>query len=155
MDDEAKSTKPKPFVFVLMPFDPSFDDIYKFGIKGAAEDAGAYTERIDDQIFREGILDRVFNQINKADVVVADMTGRNPNVFYEVSDAVQGLARQYRLGSRLPSLPPGTFDTFGFLVSANSRDAEAGEENVELRLHTNRKNYRYAFRLAFGKQLSE
>jgi nucleoside 2-deoxyribosyltransferase len=70
-----------------MPFDASFDDIYKFGIKGAAEDAGAYAERVDEQIFTEGILERVFNQINKADVVVADMTGRNPNVFYEVGYA--------------------------------------------------------------------
>jgi len=59
----------------------AFDDIYKFGIKGAAQDAGAYAERIDEQIFTEGILDRVFNQINKADVIVADMTGRNANVF--------------------------------------------------------------------------
>src|SRR5437870_420423 len=87
MEDEAKSTTPKPFVFVLMPFDQTFDDIYKFGIKGAAQDAGAYAERIDEQIFTEGILDRVFNQINKADVIVADMTGRNPNVFYEVGYA--------------------------------------------------------------------
>jgi hypothetical protein len=82
-----KSTLPKPFIFVLMPFDSSFDDIYKFGIKGAAEDVGAYAERIDEQIFIEGMLDRIFNQISKADFVVADMTGRNPNVFYEVGYA--------------------------------------------------------------------
>src|SRR5882724_1202397 len=87
MNDEAKSTKPKPFVFVLMPFDPTFDDIYKFGIKGSAEQAGAFAERVDEQIFSEGILERVFNQINKADVIVADMTARNPNVFYEVGYA--------------------------------------------------------------------
>jgi hypothetical protein len=87
MDTKVKSTVPKPFVFVLMPFDPSFDDIYKFGIKGAAEDAGAYAERVDEQIFMEGILDHIFNQINKADVIVADLTGRNPNVFYEVGYA--------------------------------------------------------------------
>jgi hypothetical protein len=87
MEEEAISTTPKPFVFVLMPFDTSFDDIYKFGIKGAAQDAGAYAERVDEQIFTEGILDRVFNQINKADVIVADMTGRNANVFYEVGYA--------------------------------------------------------------------
>lgn len=70
-----------------MPFDNRFDDIYKFGIKGAADDVGAYAERIDEQIFSEGILDRIFNQISKADVIVADMTGRNPNVFYEVGYA--------------------------------------------------------------------
>lgn len=87
MDEEATSTKPRPFVFVLMPFDSNFDDIYKFGIKGAAQEVGAYAERVDEQIFMEGILERVFNQINKADVVVADMTGRNPNVFYEVGYA--------------------------------------------------------------------
>ncbi|MHA1785039.1 MAG: hypothetical protein ACTSVE_07550 [Candidatus Helarchaeota archaeon] len=70
-----------------MPFDEKFDDIYKFGIKGAAEEAGAYAERLDEQIFTEGMLDRIFNQISKADVIVADMTGRNPNVFYEVGYA--------------------------------------------------------------------
>ncbi|GAA0668246.1 hypothetical protein [Rheinheimera tangshanensis] len=79
--------QPKPFVFVLMPFDEALNDTYKFGIKGAAEDAGAYAERLDEQIFNEGMLDRIFNQINKADVIVADMTGRNPNVFYEVGYA--------------------------------------------------------------------
>ncbi len=87
MDYESKSTTPKPFVFVLMPIDEKFNDIYKFGIKGAAEDAGAYAERVDEQIFTEGILERIFNQINKADVIVADMTGRNANVFYEVGYA--------------------------------------------------------------------
>ena len=87
MNEKIISTAPKPFIFVLMPFIGEFDDIYKFGIKGAAEDAGAYAERVDEQIFIEGILERIFNQINKADVIVADMTGRNPNVFYEVGYA--------------------------------------------------------------------
>jgi hypothetical protein len=70
-----------------MPFDPKFDDIYKFGIQGAASDVDAYAERIDEQLFVEGMLDRIFMQISKADVIVADMTGRNPNVFYEVGYA--------------------------------------------------------------------
>lgn len=87
MSMETKSTAPKPFIFVLMPFDEKFNDIYKFGIKGAAEDVNAYAERVDEQIFTEGILERIFNQISKADVIVADMTGRNPNVFYEVGYA--------------------------------------------------------------------
>ena len=84
---ESPATGPKPFVLVLMPFKKEFLDTYTFGIKGAAEDVGAYAERIDEQIFQEGILDRVFNQINKADVIIADMTGQNSNVFYEVGYA--------------------------------------------------------------------
>ncbi|MFH1891096.1 MAG: nucleoside 2-deoxyribosyltransferase [Candidatus Zixiibacteriota bacterium] len=80
-------TKPKPFVFVLMPFSEEFDDIYKLGIRPACENAGAYAERVDEQIFIGSITQRVYNQISKADVIVAEMTGRNPNVFYEVGYA--------------------------------------------------------------------
>lgn len=87
MNDETLSTAPKPFIFVLMPFNSDFDDIYELGIKEAAKEVGAYAERVDKQIFNEGILERIFNQISKADVIVADMTGRNPNVFYEVGYA--------------------------------------------------------------------
>jgi len=84
---EMKSTTPRPLVFVLMPFSPDFDDVYKLGIKPACERAGALAERVDEQIFSESILDRIYTQISKADVIVADMTGRNPNVFYETGYA--------------------------------------------------------------------
>ena len=70
-----------------MPFDEGFNDIYQLGIKAACKDAGGYCERVDEQIFHESILERVYNQIAKADLIIADMTGRNPNVFYEVGYA--------------------------------------------------------------------
>lgn len=84
---EPANTAPKPFVFVLMPFAPEFDDVYKLGIKPACQDAGAYAERVDEQFYEGGILQRIYNQISKADVIVADMTGKNPNVFYETGYA--------------------------------------------------------------------
>ncbi|ACR12941.1 hypothetical protein TERTU_0539 [Teredinibacter turnerae T7901] len=80
-------TRPKPFVFVLMPFSEEFRDIYELGIKSACELAGAYCERVDEQIFEERMLDRIYNQIAKADVIISDMTGKNPNVFYETGYA--------------------------------------------------------------------
>lgn len=80
-------TGPKKFVFVLMPFSEEFTDVYQVGIKPACVEAGGYCERVDEQIFTESILERVYNQINKADLIIADMTGRNPNVFYEVGYA--------------------------------------------------------------------
>jgi nucleoside 2-deoxyribosyltransferase len=82
-----EDTNPKAFVFVLMPFGEDFRDVYEVGIKTACKDAGAYCERVDEQIFVESILERVYNQIAKADLIVAEMTGRNPNVFYEVGYA--------------------------------------------------------------------
>ncbi|MGC4034921.1 MAG: hypothetical protein QM764_03095 [Chitinophagaceae bacterium] len=82
-----ESTSPKFFCFVLMPFTNDFNDIYQYGIKESCKDAGTYCERVDEQIFHESILERIYNQIAKADVIIADMTGRNPNVFYEVGYA--------------------------------------------------------------------
>lgn len=80
-------TNPKPFAFVLMPFSRSFDDAYRLAIKPACDAAGAYAERVDEQIFTGSILERIYNQISKADLVVADLTERNANVFYEVGYA--------------------------------------------------------------------
>lgn len=77
----------KPFIFTLMPFDNSFDDIYKLGIKATCEELNTYCERVDEQQFNENILERIYNQINKADIIISDMTGKNPNVFYETGYA--------------------------------------------------------------------
>jgi len=77
----------KIFAFVLMPFDKSFDDIYKLGIKETATQLGLLAERVDEQIFREGILERIYRQIEVSDIILADMSGQNPNVFYEVGYA--------------------------------------------------------------------
>lgn len=81
------TTKPKPFCFVLMPFDDAFDDTYELGIKEACNKAGAYCERVDEQLYEGSIVERIYNQIDKADFIIADMTGRNPNVFYEAGYA--------------------------------------------------------------------
>lgn len=77
----------RPFVFVLMPFAVDHSDRYKLGIKPACEDAGARCERLDEQAYDERMMDRLYGEIERADIIVGDMTGRNPNVFYEVGYA--------------------------------------------------------------------
>jgi len=86
LSDRA-SMKPGPFVLVLMPFDQEFNNAYLLCIKPACTDAGAYCERVDEQIFTENIVGRILNQIAKADIIVADMSGQNANVFYETGYA--------------------------------------------------------------------
>jgi hypothetical protein len=81
------STSPRPFAFVLMPFAARYDDVYQLAIQAACDEAGAYAERVDKQIFTGNIPERVYNQIAKADLIVADMSERNANVFYEVGYA--------------------------------------------------------------------
>jgi len=98
-------TVPKPYVFVLMPFSKKFKDIYEVGIKAACKDAGTYCERIDEQIFQENILERIYNEIAKADYVIADMTGRNANVYYEVGYAHAMGKRVILLTHRAEDIP--------------------------------------------------
>lgn len=74
----------RPFAFVLMPFEKVFEDIYRLGIKEPAERLGIVAERVDEQHFSETILERIYRQIENCDFIIADMTGQNPNVFYEV-----------------------------------------------------------------------
>ena len=77
----------KPFAFVLMPFDTQYRDIYKYGIKDTATSLNIVAERDDEQHFSESILERIYRQIENSDFIIAEMTGKNPNVFYEVGYA--------------------------------------------------------------------
>lgn len=98
-------TSPKPFVFVLMPFKEEFTDVYELGIKPACKAAGAYCERVDEQIFEGSIVERIYNQIAKADIVVSDMTGKNPNVFYETGYAHALGKRTILLTQKVEDIP--------------------------------------------------
>ena len=98
-------TQPKPFIFVVMPFAKEFDDLYQLGVKACCTEAGAYCERVDEGNFEEGILSRIYNQISKADIIVAEMTGRNPNVFYEVGYAHALGKRVILLTSKAEDIP--------------------------------------------------
>jgi nucleoside 2-deoxyribosyltransferase len=94
------------FAFVLMPFDAAFDDVYKLGIKETAEKLGIRAERVDEQIFhKENILERIYNQIDAADLIIADLTGRNPNVFYETGYAHAKRKLCLLLTSRADDIP--------------------------------------------------
>jgi len=73
--------------FVLMPFDKSFDDVYKIGIQETAQQCNVYATRLDEQLFDSNMVSEIYYQIEKADFIIADMTGRNANVFYEVGYA--------------------------------------------------------------------
>jgi nucleoside 2-deoxyribosyltransferase len=58
------------------------------GIKETTKQLGITAERVDEQIFHnDNILERIYNQINSADFIISDMTGRNPNAFYETGYA--------------------------------------------------------------------
>lgn len=71
--------------FVMMPFSPPLGQYYEKIYKPAIEKAGLTPIRADNEIFGTGkIIDQIWNGINSAKVLVAELTKRNPNVFYEL-----------------------------------------------------------------------
>jgi hypothetical protein len=98
----TKEQKTKQFVFVLMPFSDDFKDAYESGIKLACKNANVKVQRVDEQLYDENILERIYSQIARADIIIADMTGRNPNVFYEVGYA-HGIQKRVILLTQNPN----------------------------------------------------
>lgn len=75
-------------VFTVMPFEP--DDlqfVYRHVVLPSLEKCGVVCIRGDDMFGSGVIMEDVLKWIESADIVLADLTGQNANVFYEVGIA--------------------------------------------------------------------
>jgi len=81
------SVEQKPHAFVAMPFSPEFEDVFHYGIQNPVHSAGLLCERVDAAVFEGLIIQRILSRIETAKVVVAELSGANPNVYLEVGYA--------------------------------------------------------------------
>jgi hypothetical protein len=71
--------------FVMMPFANPIGGYYATIYEPAIKKAGLTPVRADTDIFATGkIIDQIWSGLNQAKVLVAELTGRNPNVLYEL-----------------------------------------------------------------------
>ena len=71
--------------FVMMSFGAPVGGYYTTIYEPAIAKAGLRAVRADDDMFTTGkIIDQIFSGITSARILVAELTGRNPNVFYEL-----------------------------------------------------------------------
>lgn len=71
--------------FVMMPFADPIGQYYSLIYKPAIEKAGLTPIRADDDIFKTGkIIDQIWEGITSAKVLIAELTTRNANVYYEL-----------------------------------------------------------------------
>lgn len=76
-----------PEVFVMTPFGDPFDAIYTDHIRKIVNAINVECKRADDFFSVGPILRDIWNAIYHSKVCIADCTGRNPNVFYELGMA--------------------------------------------------------------------
>lgn len=68
--------------FIAMPFHPSFADVYGV-ISTAVLSKNLECVRVDELYGARPIVGDIHDEMRKADIVIADLTDRNPNVYYE------------------------------------------------------------------------
>ncbi|MBF0518315.1 MAG: hypothetical protein HQK92_01170 [Nitrospirae bacterium] len=98
---EYRAKKPKsPDIFVIIPFIKSYDDVYE-GIQKVAEELDLACEKADEKEFEGNVMDRVYQMIINAKIVIAVLTPllekcdkklrvmcHNPNVYFELGYAL-------------------------------------------------------------------
>jgi hypothetical protein len=70
-------------LFVVMPL-KGLEPIWEDHIKNVAQSLDLKVKRGNDFFTAHSVMSDVWNAIGQARVIIADCTGRNPNVFYEI-----------------------------------------------------------------------
>jgi hypothetical protein len=84
------------------------DEIYKFIVSPAVKEAGLEPYRADLDLTPGPIAPRMLSELISARIVIADLTGRNPNVFYELGITHSFARPLISIADSVSSLP---FDT--------------------------------------------
>lgn len=115
--------------FVAMPFKPEMRDVFLYGIQGPAQRARFKAERLDFEHYTGSVVEQIKERIQRAHVVLADITGANANVFLEIGYA-WGKGRPVVLLRGVPAdgakVEPSPFD-----VAADSRIDYASIEALD------------------------
>ncbi|MCC9074460.1 hypothetical protein LNQ49_22990 [Flavobacterium sp. F-65] len=119
----------KRLVFVLTPFHPEFEIDYSI-VKDTCMDVGLKCVRGDEEYFSSDIFSEMLRYIVKANLIIANINGRNANVLYELGIA-QALDKPVILISREPENLPIDIKSKRFLIYKSYGDLQ---ENLRTEL---------------------
>ncbi len=119
-NDQSQRDQPAE-VFVIMPFSSDLDDLYYFGIHETIRECGATCVRLDQMAFTGGILEKIYEHLQSARLIVAEVSQHNANVYYELGYAHACKKPVILLTNDLDKAP---FDISGFnhIVYENIKD---------------------------------
>ena len=78
----------KEKVFVMIPYKEPFKTIYSEVLKPVIEKHDLESVIVRDEQFIGPIIEKIHKLISESDLCIADLTGNNPNVMYEVGIAI-------------------------------------------------------------------
>lgn len=81
---KSASSAAKEICFVIMPFGGWFDDYYETIYRPAIVAAGLEPHRADDLYRPSTIINDIWSYTQRSKIILADLSGKNPNVFYEL-----------------------------------------------------------------------
>ena len=84
---EPQEKKEGKYIFVIMPLKAEFDSVYSTIRAACGKFPGVTFDRADDWSQTGRITDQIIAALKAADLVIADITGPNPNVMYELGYA--------------------------------------------------------------------
>lgn len=89
-EDERVEEVPKEFCFVIMSFsgDPVLESYYEMGIKYTVEKLGLRCVRVDREVHKDRISERIRDNIKRSAAVIVDLTEDKPNCYFEAGYAV-------------------------------------------------------------------
>lgn len=118
----------KPKAFVVMQFTPPYNELYTDVIKPVCSDVGLQAVRADETFGPGLIIADIARQIVEANVVIADITPANPNVYYEVGYA-HALGKPTILIAEKPTQLPFDVSPFRTLFYENTIGGKARVES--------------------------
>ena len=87
VDQVAVVESTSRMAFVMMPFSKKFDELYRMAIGPASSENGLTALRADEMVGTGFILEQIRTAIQQSRICIADLTGSNANVLYEVGYA--------------------------------------------------------------------
>lgn len=101
---EQETNVDKKLVFMLTPFHPDYEGPY-IGVREVCASIGLNCLRGDEEHVKGDLLRHILSLIAKARLIIANVDGRNPNVFYELGIA-HALNKPVLIISSMPNIPP-------------------------------------------------
>ncbi len=129
----------KRICMVIMPMSDSiscrteeWDEVYQLMIEPAFEGLQIEYECHRSVVKLGNIIAEVLDSLNKADLVIADLTDRNPNVFYELGVRHALRDRTILMTQSLDDVP---FDLQQYAILVYDWRIKAGREEFKRKLH--------------------